>query len=146
MPKFPPSVEELIEEFSELEDWDERYDLIIDLGRELPPLQPEAQSEQNIVKGCMSTVWLVTEVVDDTNNTIEIRADSDSIIVKGLIVILIAHYSGKSAQEILESDAIALFEKLGLNQHLSPQRRNGLFSMVKRLKQLAAEQLGSVPD
>ena len=146
MPNFPPSVDELIEEFSELEDWDERYDLIIDLGRELPALPPEAQTEQNIVKGCMSTVWLMTEVVDESNHKIEIHADSDSIIVKGLIVILIAHYSGKSAREILESDAIALFEKLGLNQHLSPQRRNGLFSMVKRLKQLAAEQLGSTPE
>ena len=141
MPNFPPTVDELIEEFSELEDWDERYDLIIDLGRELPALPPEAQTEENLVKGCMSTVWLVTSVTDDETKTIEIQADSDSIIVKGLIVILIAHYSGKPAREILASDAIALFEKLGLNQHLSPQRRNGLFSMVKRLKELAARQV-----
>lgn len=140
MPKFPPSVDELIEEFEELEDWDERYDLIIDLGRELPTLPAELQTEENIVAGCMSMVWLVTEVVDDNGlEVIAIQADSDSIIVKGLVVILLAHYSGKTANEILDSDAIVLFEKLGLNQHLSPQRRNGLFSMVKRLKQLAAE-------
>ncbi len=141
MPKFPPTVEQLIEEFEALEDWDERYDLIIDLGRELPPLPEDLQTEDHIVKGCMSTVWLVTSVSQDPSKTIEIQADSDSIIVKGLIVILLAHYSGKTAKEILESDAITLFEKLGLNQHLSPQRRNGLFAMVKRLKQLATEQL-----
>ncbi len=139
MPKFPPSVDQLIDEFEELEDWDERYDLIIDLGRELPQLSAEDQTEENLVQGCMSTVWLVTHLVDPENQIVEIRADSDSIIVKGLIVILLAHYTGKSATEILESDAIALFDKLGLNQHLSPQRRNGLFSMVKRLKQRAAE-------
>ena len=137
--KFPPTVDELIEEFEELEDWDERYDLIIDLGRELPALPADLQTDENIVKGCMSLVWLVTDVKADT--TMEIRADSDSIIVKGLIVVLLAHYSGKKAQEIIDSDAIKLFEKLGLNQHLSPQRRNGLYSMVKRLKQLAAEQI-----
>jgi len=141
MPNFPPTVEQLIEEFNELEDWDERYDLIIDFGRELPELPAEARAEENLVKGCMSTVWLVTKVTDAEPKTIEIQADSDSIIVKGLIVILIAHFSGKTASEILESDAIALFEKLGLNQHLSPQRRNGLFSMVKRLKELAAAQV-----
>ena len=122
-----------------MEDWDERYDLIIDFGRELPGLPAEAQKQENIVTGCMSTVWLVTEVTDEETGAIEIQADSDSIIVKGLIVILIAHYSGKTAREILDSDAIVLFEKLGLNQHLSPQRRNGLYSMVKRLKELAAE-------
>lgn len=139
MPNFPPTVDELIEEFEELEDWDERYDLIIDLGRELPALPEELQSEEYIVKGCMSLVWLKTEVVDTEKKIIQIQADSDSIIVKGLIVILIAHYNEKSAGEILKSDAIDLFEKLGLNQHLSPQRRNGLYSMVKRLKQLAEE-------
>ena len=141
MPKFPPTIDELIEEFEELEDWDERYDLIIDLGRELPALATEDQVESNVVSGCMSTVWLVTNIVDQENKTIEIKADSDSIIVKGLIVILISHYSGKTAAEILDSDAIQLFDRLGLNQHLSPQRKNGLFSMVKRLKQLAAEQI-----
>ena len=140
MPKFPPSVDELVEEFEELEDWDERYDLIIDLGRELPEFPAALQSEENVVTGCMSTVWLVTSVIAQAKKVIEIQADSDSIIVKGLIVILLAHYSGKTAAEILESDASVLFERLGLNHHLSPQRRNGLYSMVKRLKQLAQEQ------
>lgn len=139
MPNFPPTVDELIEEFNELEDWEERYDLIIDLGRELPALSADQQVEENIVKGCMSTVWMVTNVSDDEQKTIEIHADSDSIIVKGLIVILMAHYSGRGANEILSSDAESLFDQLGLNQHLSPQRRNGLYSMVKRLKQQAAQ-------
>ena len=139
MSNFPPTVEQLVEEFEELEDWDERYDLIIDLGRELPKLPEELQTEEYIVTGCMSTVWLATEVVQAERKVIEIQADSDSIIVKGLIVVLLAHYNGKTAGEILDSDAIVLFERLGLNQHLSPQRRNGLFSMVKRLKELAAE-------
>lgn len=139
MPDFPPSVDELIEEFEELEDWDERYDLIIDLGRDLPELPPDLQTEENVVTGCMSMVWLVTDVSDDQDKVIQIQADSDSIIVKGLIVILLSHYSGKTAADILDSDAIVLFERLGLNQHLSPQRRNGLYSMVKRLKQLAQQ-------
>ncbi len=140
MPKFPPTVEELIEEFDELEDWDERYDLIIDLGRELPKLPDELQSEENIVKGCMSTVWLVTEVKEEGDQKlIEIHADSDSIIVKGLIVILMSYYSGKPADFIVQNDAAEFLGNLGLDQHLSPQRRNGLYAMVKRLKLLAMQ-------
>ena len=138
MPNFPPTVDELIEEFEELEDWDERYDLIIDLGRELPELDIDHQNESNEVQGCMSTVWMVVDQNDETKR-IKIQADSDSIIVKGLIVVLLAHYDGKLPQDVLDSDAIELFDKLGLNQHLSPQRRNGLYSMVKRLKQLATD-------
>ena len=141
MANFPPTVDELISEFQEMEDWDERYDYIIDLGRELPALDACLQTEENIVQGCMSTVWLATEVHQNETQNIDIQADSDSIIVKGLIVILLSHYSGKPATEIVQSDALGLFEELGLNQHLSPQRRNGLFSMVKRLKQLAADHL-----
>ena len=141
MANFPPTVDELISEFQEMEDWDERYDYIIDLGRELPALDASLQTEENIVQGCMSTVWLATEVHQNETQNIDIQADSDSIIVKGLIVILLSSYIGKPATEIVQSDALELFEELGLNQHLSPQRRNGLFSMVKRLKQLAADHL-----
>ena len=142
MTPFPPKVEELLDEFQELQDWDERYDYIIDLGRELPPLPPDLQTEQNIVPGCMSTVWLVTEPIPDAPERLHIRADSDSIIVKGLIVILLAHYDGRTAEEVLQTDASELFQQFGLDQHLSPQRRNGLFAMVKRLKQQATERLG----
>ena len=144
MPKFPPTIEEVTEEFQELEDWDERYDLIIDLGRELPKLSEELQTKDNLVHGCMSTVWMATRVdPNDDEKRIEILADSDSIIVKGLIVLLMSFYSGQPAAEIVKKDAGEFFSNLGLNQHLSPQRRNGLFSMVKRLKLLATEHLAA---
>lgn len=143
MAQFPPTVDELVEEFQEMEDWDERYDYIIDLGRELPALDGSLQTEEHLVQGCMSTVWLIARVDPGESRQVQIQADSDSIIVKGLIVILLAHYDGKPAAEILKSDPVKLFEQLGLNQHLSPQRRNGLFSMVKRLKQLATDHLAN---
>ena len=130
MSQFPPTVDELLEE---------RYDFIVDLGRELPPFPPEHQIEQNVVSGCMSTVWLIVEPDGQDPKRLRVRADSDSIIVKGLIVILLACFDRKTPEEILQADAQEAFAKFGLDQHLSPQRRNGLFSMVKRLKQLAAE-------
>lgn len=135
MPDFPPTVDELFETFEDLEEWDERYDFIIDLGRELPELPKELQTEDNIVKGCMSTVWVVTETEGEgESEELKIQADSDSIIVKGLIVLLLAFYNGMSSKEVAEADVESYLGKLGLNQHLSPQRRNGLFSMVKRLR------------
>jgi cysteine desulfuration protein SufE len=137
MSNFPPTVEELFETFEDLDQWDERYDFIIDLGRELPKMPTELQSEDNMVDGCMSTVWLVTEKQNDPS-TLTITADSDSIIVKGLLVLLLAFYHGKSPDEVVTADVESYLKKLGLDQHLSPQRRNGLFSMVKRLRLLAA--------
>ncbi len=135
MSDFPPTVEELFETFEDLEEWDERYDFIIDLGRELPPLPADLQSKDNIVKGCMSTVWMITDVEGEGDSEkMNIQADSDSIIVKGLIVLLLAFYNDKSPQEVAGADVESYLGKLGLNQHLSPQRRNGLFSMVKRLR------------
>lgn len=143
MSDFPPTTEELLETFDDLQEWDERYDFIIDLGRELPGMPPELQTQENIVEGCMSTVWMATHVNDSAEGQLEIQADSDSIIVKGLIVVLLAYYSGKTPAEIVASDASDYLTKLGLNQHLSPQRRNGLFSMLKRLKLLAAGYCGA---
>jgi cysteine desulfuration protein SufE len=137
MSNFPPTTAELFETFDDLEEWDERYDFIIDLGRELPPLPTELQTEDNIVKGCMSTVWVVTDVEGDGDEgKLNIQADSDSIIVKGLIVLLLSFYNNMSPQEVAAADVESYLGKLGLNQHLSPQRRNGLFSMVKRLRTL----------
>jgi len=137
MPDFPPTIEELFETFEDLEEWDERYDFIIDLGRELPPLPAELQTEDNIVKGCMSLVWVVTDIDSEgAAEKLNIQADSDSIIVKGLIVLLLAFYNNMSPQEVAAADVESYLGKLGLNQHLSPQRRNGLFSMVKRLRSL----------
>lgn len=140
MSDFPPTVEELFETFEDLEEWDERYDFIIDLGRELPAIAPELQTEENIVKGCMSTVWMVTSVEATSDaEVLKIQADSDSIIVKGLIVLLLAFYNNMSPAEVASADVESYLASLGLNQHLSPQRRNGLFSMVKQLKSLDAK-------
>jgi len=146
MSEFPPSTEELIETFEDLQDWDERYDFMIDLGRELPVFPAELQTEENIVEGCMSTVWLVTRPPEGADKPIAIQADSDSIIVKGLIVILLAYYSQQTSAEIVDSNVGDFLKQLGLDQHLSPQRRNGLFSMIKRLKGLAAVYAGVPPN
>lgn len=140
MSNFPPTTEELFETFEELEAWDERYDFIIDLGRELPELPSELQSSKNIVDGCMSTVWLATKVTDN-DAPVEIQADSDSIIVKGLIVVMMAFYANLPAKNVVAADLSEYLGKLGLNQHLSPQRRNGLFAMIKRLREEVAQQV-----
>ena len=137
MTDFPPTTDELLETFEDLQEWDERYDFIIDLGRELPKPAPELQTKENIVEGCMSTVWMTADVAEP-DGAVEIQADSDSIIVKGLIAVLLSFYHGKTASEIVASDVSDYLKQLGLNQHLSPQRRNGLFSMIKRLKAIAA--------
>ena len=146
MSDFPPSLEELIETFEDLPEWDERYDFMIDLGRELPQLPTDLQTEENIVEGCMSTVWLVTDLPGGIDQPMAIQADSDSIIVKGLIVILLAFYSRQTAAEIIDSNVGEFLKQLGLDQHLSPQRRNGLFSMIKRLKGLAAAYANTPPS
>ena len=131
---FPPSIDELTEEFHEMDDWDERYEFLVELGRELPTLDPQFQTSEHKVEGCMSTVWMVTRPADNGSDAILIHADSDSLIVKGLIVVLLALFSHKNAEQILQTDPEPVFGELGLNQHLSPNRRNGLYSMVKRLK------------
>ena len=138
MADFPPTTEEILETFEDIPDWNERYDFLIDLGRELPKLPEELQSEENVVLGCMSTVWTSLDSEGGPDDVIAIQADSDSIIVKGLIVVLLSYYSNKSAADIVSSDVSDYLKQLGLNQHLSPQRRNGLFSMIKRLKELSA--------
>jgi cysteine desulfuration protein SufE len=139
---FPPTTKELLEDFDDIQEWDERYDYLIDLGRELPELPEMLQSKENVVDGCMSTVWLVTDI-DEASSKVAIQADSDSIIVKGLIVVMLSFFSGMTAEQIMTSDVSEYLGKLGLNQHLSPQRRNGLFSMIKRLKTLATEHAAS---
>lgn len=137
MSDFPPTVDELLETFEDLQEWDERYDFIIDLGRELPEMPKQYQDADHIVEGCMSTVWMHAQS-KDAHSPMEIIADSDSIIVKGLIVLLLSFYNSQTPAQIVESDVSAYLKSLGLSQHLSPQRRNGLFSMIKRLKLLAA--------
>jgi len=121
-------------------DWDERWEYIIELGRELPDLDQQFKSTANLVHGCMSTVWLVTRAkTSEETDRLEILADSDSLIVKGLIVILLSLYKEKTLVEVMRCDEKSFLAKLGLDQHLSPNRRNGLFSMVSRIKELATE-------
>jgi cysteine desulfuration protein SufE len=129
-------LEDIIGNFSVLEDWDDRYRYLIELGRELPPLTEAAHNPANKVQGCASQVWLDTTVRANGAGgpVLDFVGDSDAHIVRGLIAILFAMYSGKSATEILTLDAIKLFEGLGLREHLTPQRSNGFRSMVERIR------------
>jgi cysteine desulfuration protein SufE len=130
------SIDEITENFAVLDDWDDRYRYVIELGRMLTPLPEAARSEANKVQGCASQVWLDTSVKPNGAGgpTLTFVGDSDAHIVRGLIAILFALYSGKPAREILNTDAVALFEKLALREHLTPQRSNGFRSMVERIK------------
>ncbi len=130
------AIDEIIENFSVLDEWDDRYRYVIELGRTLAPLPDDARNDANKVQGCASQVWLDTDVKPDgaAGPTLNFIGDSDAHIVRGLIAILFALYSGKPARDILSTDAVALFEKLGLREHLTPQRSNGFRSMVERIK------------
>jgi cysteine desulfuration protein SufE len=129
-------IDDIIENFTLLDEWDDRYRYVIELGRELPPLPESAQSEENKVQGCASQVWLLTHVKPDgaQGPVLTFQGDSDAHIVRGLVAILIALYSGKGAREILDTDAVALFDRIGLRDNLTPQRSNGLRSMVERIR------------
>jgi cysteine desulfuration protein SufE len=129
-------IDEIIDNFSLLDEWDDRYRYLIELGRELPPLSPEAHSDANKVQGCASQVWLDTSVRPNGAGgpVLTFEGDSDAHIVRGLIAVLFAMYSGRSANDILSADAVALFERLGLREHLTPQRSNGFRSMVERIR------------
>jgi cysteine desulfuration protein SufE len=140
------SIDEIIENFSLLEEWDDRYRYIIELGRGLPELPDRARTETNKVQGCASQVWFESAVRPNGTGgpILTFVGDSDAHIVRGLIAILFALYSGKSAREILSIDAIALFERLGLREHLTPQRSNGFRSMVNRIQADARAALAAV--
>ena len=129
-------IADIIENFESLEDWDDRYRYLIELGRELPAMSPAAHSEANKVQGCASQVWLDTSVRPNAADgpVLTFVGDSDAHIVRGLIAILFAIFSGKRATDILAVDAVALFEKMGLREHLTPQRSNGFRSMVERIR------------
>jgi cysteine desulfuration protein SufE len=129
-------IDEIIGNFSILDDWDDRYRYLIELGRELPPLPEVARSDANKVQGCASQVWLDTTVRPNGAGgpILSFAGDSDAHIVRGLIAILFAIYSDKSAREILGVDAVKLFEGMGLREHLTPQRSNGFRSMVERIR------------
>lgn len=133
------TIEEVYEEFGELEDWSDRYDYLIELGMDMPPLPEDAKTEENRVHGCQSNVWLVAKINQSDDPVVEFHANSDSVLVSGLIAILTALYSGKTPQEIISIDAQEVFIRLGLERHLSAQRRNGLLGMVRRVRELAVE-------
>ena len=136
------SVDELAENFELLGDWESRFTYLIDLGKGLPPMDSTDQCEANKVRGCQAQVWM--KFVPEVNGQITIVADSDAFIVKGLIALLLMIYSGKKADEILNTDGEAVLERLQLAAHLSPTRKNGLFAMVKRIRELAElESMGS---
>lgn len=127
-------LQRIADTFEMLDDWEDRYSLLIDLGRKLPEFPEAARTEENRVEGCTSNVWLLTRVTDDQPPRIEFQADSDAFIVKGLVAILLKAYSGKTAEEILDMDIESLFNELGLAQQLTPNRRDGFVAMVKRMR------------
>ncbi|MGL4520043.1 MAG: SufE family protein [Phocaeicola sp.] len=125
--------EEVIEEFNDFEDWMDKYQLLIDLGSEQPDLAAQYKNEQNLIEGCQSRVWLQADLVD---GKIQFQAESDALIVKGIIALLIKVVSGHTPDEILENE-LYFIEKIGLKDHLSPTRSNGLLSMVKQMRMYA---------
>jgi cysteine desulfuration protein SufE len=131
------NVDELVESFGMLGEWEERYRYLIDLGRKLPPLPEGERTEANKVRGCMSQVWLASTLVPGPPARLELRGDSDAHIVKGLIALLFKLYAGRTPREILALDAKSVFERLGLENHITMNRRNGFYSMVERIRVLA---------
>ena len=136
---------EIVEEFSLFDSWDDRYEYIIELGKKLPPLEDKFKLEENKVKGCQSTVWLASDFRD---GKVFFKADSDAMIVKGLISILIRVLSGHSPDDIL-NDKLGFISEIGMNTHLAQTRSNGLLSMVKQMKHFALAykiKSGSLPE
>ena len=131
------TIDRIMQNFDILTDWEDRYRYIIELSRKLPSFDEKYKVDTNLVQGCVSQVWLITDVRDGDPPVIEFRADSDAQIVKGLVAILLSLYSGKSAREILTADIRSIFQKLELAKHLSLNRANGFASMVKRIHELA---------
>ncbi len=134
--------DEIIEEFSGLDDWMDKYQLLIDLGNELTPLDERYKTEQNLIDGCQSRVWLQEDLVDgsstgsETVKVIHFTAESDALIVKGIVSLLIRVLSDHTPQEILDAD-LYFIEEIGLKEHLSPTRSNGLVAMVKQIRAYA---------
>lgn len=131
----PQAFAEIADNLNFLEDWEDRYRYLIELGQALPRLPEAERTAANKVQGCASQVWLASEVQRRPGGSIlNFRGDSDALIVKGLVAILIALYSGRPAGEIAATDAVALFDEMGLREHLTTQRANGVAAMVKRMR------------
>jgi len=125
--------DEIIAEFSEFDDWMDRYQILIDLGNELPPLDEKYKTDQNLIEGCQSRVWVQADYID---GKVVFQAESDALIVKGIIALLVKVLSGHTPDEILNTD-LYFIDKIGLKEHLSPTRSNGLLSMVKQIRMYA---------
>jgi cysteine desulfuration protein SufE len=135
-----PALDEIIENFAFLDDWEDRYRYVIELGRALPTLPDALRNDMTKVRGCASQVWLVSDVESDGSQPrLNLRGDSDAHIVRGLVAILLSLYSGRTAAEILATDPNAVLAQLGLSENLTPQRSNGLVSMVARIRADAAK-------
>lgn len=139
------SIDQIYEDFAFLDEWEDRYRYIIELGAGLPPYPEEARDAAHKVQGCVSQVWLDSTVSDGADPTISYEGDSDSHIVKGLVAIVLALYSGRRASEMLAVDADGVLKRLGLDEHLTPQRANGLRSMIKRIRMEAATVAEAAP-
>jgi cysteine desulfuration protein SufE len=136
-----PTYEEIAENLSVLDDWEDRYRYVIDIGRALPALPEALKSEDNRVQGCASQVWLATSAATGSDAVLTFQGDSDALIVRGLVALAIAITSGKPARDIIATDVIGKFDELGLKAHLSSQRSNGLRSMVARMRKDAERAL-----
>lgn len=129
--------DEIIEEFSGFDDWMDRYQLLIDLGNEQEPLDDKYKTEQNLIDGCQSRVWLQADLVEvNSEKVIHFQAESDALIVKGIVALLIRVLNDSTPQEILDTD-LYFIEQIGLKEHLSPTRSNGLLAMVKQMRMYA---------
>ncbi|TAL40074.1 MAG: SufE family protein [Alphaproteobacteria bacterium] len=133
------SIEDLAENFTALDDWEDRYKYLIDLGNTLPPMDESLKTEAVKVRGCMSQVWMVLGW--DSDGRLTLLADSDAQIVRGLIAVLSALFSGKTAEEAARIDVEKDFQRLGLDQHISPNRRNGFFSMVEAVRAFTSRRI-----
>jgi cysteine desulfuration protein SufE len=134
----PLNIEEIVENFEFLDDWEDRYKYLIELGNTLEEFPEDKRNRENKVNGCVSQVWIVSQLSDDRDPVMTFRGDSDSHLVKGLIAISLAIFSGQKASKITATDEVEYFNKIGLQDHITPQRSNGLKSMVRRIKDNAA--------
>ena len=136
-------IAQILDDFAYLDEWEDRYRYVIELGKQLPDLPESERTRENKVEGCASQVWLVSEAGEGPDPVLTFRGDSDAHIVRGLVAIVLAIYSGHKASEVAATDALEIFAKVGLVEHLSSQRANGLRSMVKRIRDTAAHILAT---
>jgi cysteine desulfuration protein SufE len=137
-----PDLEEIITNFEYLEEWEDRYGYVIELGKAMPTMPEELQNERTRVHGCVSQVWLASNIETGENGVIiRFTGDSDAMIVRGLIAIILAIYSGRTATEIQQADAWDILKKIGLHDHLTQQRSNGISALISRIKSIATKEV-----